>query len=570
MIGNKKLFSHDLMKQLLWRPIVALMREFLWCCAWKKVDWRKLLFLGVVMTIFGILVPTFAFPHTVNMWFLSPPLAVSSYVSLNGSMQLREALTEARAQQFPPVSAASVLSPNTTVPSKNKRAKVSRTRNSVLKRRKKKSKENDESKVVLPPPRSPIPPRKQRFIWSLSPNDALIYAKREIEHAPVVIDDPYLSAPIFRNISVFKRSYELMETILKVYIYPDGDKPIFHQPHLYGIYASEGWFMKFMEESREFVTRDPEKAHLFYLPYSARQLELAVYVPNSHNLRPLSIFMRDYANMIAAKYPYWNRTHGRDHFLVACHDWGPYTLTMHEELTKNTVKALCNADVSEGIFTAGQDISLPETTIRSPKRPLRNVGGGLRVSQRPILAFFAGNMHGRVRPTLLKYWHNKDDDMKIYGPLPIGVSRKMSYVQHMKSSKYCICPMGYEVNSPRIVEAIYYECVPVIIADNFVLPFNEVLDWSAFSVVIAEKDIPKLKEILLTIPLRRYLTMLANLKMAEPDSNPTTAVIHFGVGKVQQSIDDEPKRVRHSTWPVSIPTRRRLMNPHRKKLLWSL
>jgi hypothetical protein len=76
-------------------------------------------------------------------------------------MQLREALTEARVQQFPPVSAASVLSPNTTVPSKNKRAKVSRTRNSVLKRRKKKSKENDESKVVLPPPRSPIPPRMQ-------------------------------------------------------------------------------------------------------------------------------------------------------------------------------------------------------------------------------------------------------------------------------------------------------------------------------------------------------------------------------------------------------------------------
>ncbi|KAI9397784.1 hypothetical protein POPTR_003G079000v4 [Populus trichocarpa] len=503
MIGNRELFG------------VVLMRELLWRCAWKKVDWRKLLFLGVVMTIVGVLVPTYAFPHTVNMWFLSPPLAVSSYVSLNGSMQLREALTEARVQQFPPVSAASVLSPNTTVPSKNKRAKVSRTRNSVLKRRKKKSKENDESKVVLPPPRSPIPPRMQRFIWSLSPNDALIYAKREIEHAPVVIDDPYLSAHIFRNISVFKRSYELMETILKVYIYPDGDKPIFHQPHLYGIYASEGWFMKFMEASREFVSRDPEKAHLFYLPYSARQLEVAVYVPNSHNLRPLSIFMRDYANMIAAKYPYWNRTHGRDHFLVACHDWGPYALTMHEELTKNTMKALCNADVSEGIFTAGQDVSLPETTIRSPKRPLRNVGGGIRVSQRPILAFFAGNLHGRVRPTLLKYWHNKDDDMKIYGPLPIGISRKMTYVQHMKSSKYCICPMGYEVNSPRIVEAIYYECVPVIIADNFVLPFNEVLDWSAFSVVVAEKDIPKLKEILLAIPLRRYLTMLANLKTVQ-------------------------------------------------------
>ncbi|KAF3774453.1 putative glycosyltransferase [Nymphaea thermarum] len=112
-------------------------------------------------------------------------------------------------------------------------------------------------------------------------------------------------------------------------------------------------------------------------------------------------------------------------------------------------------------------------------------------------------MHGRVRPVLLKYWSDKDEDMKIYGPLPNRVSRQMSYVQHMKSSKFCICPMGYEVNSPRIVEAIYNECVPVIIADNFVLPFDDILNWSEFSVVVAEKDIPKLKDILMAIPLRR-------------------------------------------------------------------
>lgn len=157
---------------------------------------------------------------------------------------------------------------------------------------------------------------------------------------------------------------------------------------------------------------------------------------------------------------------------------------------------------------------MPETTIRTPRKPLRNVGGK-RVSQRPILAFFAGNMHGRVRPILLKHWNDKDDDIRVYGPLPLRVSRKMTYIQHMKSSKYCICPMGYEVNSPRIIEAIYYECVPVIIADNFVLPFSEFLDWSAFSVVVAEKDIPKLKEILTAIPLKRYLTMQINVKMVQ-------------------------------------------------------
>ncbi|XP_040369022.1 probable glycosyltransferase At5g03795 isoform X1 [Rosa chinensis] len=132
------------------------------------------------------------------------------------------------------------------------------------------------------------------------------YAKKEIDHAPEVIDDPDLYAPLFRNMSIFKS---------------DGSRPIFHVPHLNGIYASEGWFMRLMEGNRQFVTRDPEKAHLFYLPYSMRQLELKLYVPGSHQIKPLAIFLRDYVNMIAGKYPFWNRTHGTDHFLVACHDW---------------------------------------------------------------------------------------------------------------------------------------------------------------------------------------------------------------------------------------------------------
>lgn len=193
---------------------------------------------------------------------------------------------------------------------------------------------------------------------------------------------------------------------------------------------------------------------------------------------------------------------------------GPYTLKEHDELIRNTIKVLCNADASEGIFKAEKDVSLPETFIMNPRRPLRNIGGR-RVSQRPILAFFAGYNHGRVRPTLLEHWNETDEDMRIYGPLPKRISRIMSYPQHMKSSKYCICPMGYEVNSPRIVEAIYYECVPVIIADNFVLPLNEDLNWDAFSVTVAEKDIPKLKKILLSIPLKRYLTMQTNVKMVQ-------------------------------------------------------
>ncbi|KAF2304423.1 hypothetical protein GH714_030946 [Hevea brasiliensis] len=345
--------------------------------------------------------------------------------------------------------------------------------------------------------------------WVSAVDQELLLAKSQIENAPIVKNDPILYAPLYWNISMFKRSYELMEDMLKVYIYKEGERPIVHQPVLKGIYASEGWFMKLMEASKKFVTKKPRKAHLFYLPFSSRNLELQLYVPNSHNHKNLMQYLKNYLDTIVAKYPFWNRTEGVDHFLVACHDWAPAET---KQLMSNCIRALCNADVKEG-FVFGKDVSLPETNVLMPQNPLRGLGGK-PPSQRPILAFFAGGLHGYLRPMLLKHWANKDPDMKIFGRMP-KVRGKMSYAQHMKSSKYCICARGYEVNSPRIVEAIMYECVPVIISDNYVPPFFEVLNWESFAVFVLEKDIPNLKNILLSIPEKRYRVMQMRVKKVQ-------------------------------------------------------
>ncbi|EEF45840.1 catalytic, putative [Ricinus communis] len=293
--------------------------------------------------------------------------------------------------------------------------------------------------------------------WASPVDQELLQAKSQIENAPIIKNDPKLYAHLYWNLSMFKRSYEIMEENLKVYIYKEGEKPILHQPVLKGIYASEGWFMKQLEASKKFVTKKSRKAHLFYLPFSSRNLELQLYVPDSHSRKNLIKYLKNYLDLIVAKYPFWNRTEGVDHFLVACHDWAA---SETEQLMFNCIRALCNADVKEG-FIFGKDASLPET----------------------------------------------NSDAKARG--------KMNYVQHMKSSRYCICARGYEVNSPRIVEAILYECVPVIISDNYVPPFFEVLNWESFAVFVLEKDIPNLKNILLSIPEKRYREMQMRVKMVQ-------------------------------------------------------
>ncbi|PRQ27518.1 putative xylogalacturonan beta-1,3-xylosyltransferase [Rosa chinensis] len=345
--------------------------------------------------------------------------------------------------------------------------------------------------------------------WSSPADQEMQDAASQIENAPIIKNDPNLYAPLYRNLSMFKRSYELMESTLKVYVYREGQRPIMHTPVLKGIYASEGWFMKQLEDHKRFVTKDPQKAHLYYLPFSSRMLEERLYVQGSHSHKNLIEYLKNYLDMIAGKYPFWNRTGGADHFLVACHDWAP---SETKKYMAKCIRALCNADMKEG-FVFGKDASLPETYVQNSKNPLRDLGGN-RPSKRSILAFFAGSMHGYVRPILLQHWENKDPDMKIFGRLPKSKGNKI-YVRHMKSSKYCICAKGYEVNSPRVVEAIFYECVPVIISDNFVPPFFEVLKWESFAVFVLEKDIPNLKDILLSIPKKRYLQMQMRVKRVQ-------------------------------------------------------
>ncbi|KAJ0724199.1 putative xylogalacturonan beta-1,3-xylosyltransferase [Helianthus annuus] len=80
--------------------------------------------------------------------------------------------------------------------------------------------------------------------------------------------------------------------------------------------------MKLMEKNKNFVVKDPTKAHLFYLPFSSLKLRNTTsHERNPTSRKDLEHRLKDYASLIAGKYPFWNRTNGADHFLVACHDW---------------------------------------------------------------------------------------------------------------------------------------------------------------------------------------------------------------------------------------------------------
>ncbi|KZV28455.1 putative glycosyltransferase-like [Dorcoceras hygrometricum] len=346
-------------------------------------------------------------------------------------------------------------------------------------------------------------------------------------------DIDYIPAgPIYRNALSFHRSYLEMEKKLKVFVYEEGEQPIFHNGPCGSIYSIEGYFMSKIEGTG-FRTRNPEDAHVFFLPFSVASIVHFIYEKNiSDQWRPMKQTVRDYVDLLAVKYPYWNRSSGFDHFMLACHDWGPELSKSVPELFKNSIRALCNANKSEG-FQPWKDVSIPEINLQGGD-DMTGMLGGPAPSERPILVFFAGGVHGPIRPILLDHWEDKDPDVQVHKYLP----KNMSYHSMMRQSKYCICPSGYEVASPRMVEALYMGCVPVLIKDHYVPPFDDVLSWKSFSVTIPTEDIPNMKKILQAIPMKKY---------ARLHKRGVQARRHFEVNLVPQRYDVFHMTL-HSIW----------------------
>ncbi|CAD6337497.1 unnamed protein product [Miscanthus lutarioriparius] len=239
-----------------------------------------------------------------------------------------------------------------------------------------------------------------------------------VEHA--------LVASVYRNPAAFHRSYREMEKRFKVYVYEEGEPPILHAGPCKNIYTIEGRFIEQLElmapparpqggrrggGARSGVrTSEPARAHAFFLPFSVSKMVQFAYRPNTYDTTPLRAIVADYVRVVASRHPYWNRSAGADHFMLSCHDWGPEASRGHPELHANGIRALCNANTSEG-FRPGQDVSVPEINLYTGDMPRQLLAPAPPLASRPFLAFFAGGRHGHARDLLLLHWKGRDPDV---------------------------------------------------------------------------------------------------------------------------------------------------------------
>jgi putative beta-1,4-xylosyltransferase IRX10 len=308
---------------------------------------------------------------------------------------------------------------------------------------------------------------------------------------------------------------------------------------LHHMFAAEIFMHQFLLSSAV-RTLDPEEADWFYTPaYTTCDL-----TPQGFPL-PFRAprIMRSAIRYVATTWPFWNRTDGADHFFLTPHDFGACFHYQEERAMERGILPLLRRATLVQTFGQRNHVCLQDGSITVPpyadpgKMQAHLISPG---TPRSIFVYFRGLFYDMgndpeggyyarqvksapvhsiqcqcqystclfiympwlvddhaCRGARASVWENFKDN-----PLfDISTEHPSTYYEDMQRAIFCLCPLGWAPWSPRLVEAVVFGCIPVIIADDIVLPFADAIPWEDISVFVAERDVPRLDSILTSIPL---------------------------------------------------------------------
>ncbi|KAJ7623651.1 hypothetical protein FB45DRAFT_1089419 [Roridomyces roridus] len=187
-------------------------------------------------------------------------------------------------------------------------------------------------------------------------------------------------------------------------------------------------------------------------------------------------------------------------------------------------------DLNSPCYRFHQDVLIPPRSCRSTElRPAFSNPAYIRsAAERSKLSFFSGTAWGSgggLRKRILcdrrvpnqgstRFETSRAEmgfepkDLRTHWKKPTSHA---DYVAILNDTVFCAVPAGVAGWAPRIEDAIYAGCIPVMFDDSSHLPFWDMLDWAKFSVRIYTNQVQYLEEILMAYSLQEIQQMQANL-----------------------------------------------------------
>ncbi|POY74373.1 hypothetical protein BMF94_2567 [Rhodotorula taiwanensis] len=173
-----------------------------------------------------------------------------------------------------------------------------------------------------------------------------------------------------------------------------------------------------------------------------------------------------------------------------------------------------NGDYNTHCIKVDRDVVVPAVTKHTKAlfETFKTPDQVAPVNSRKHLAFFVGGVRGfgalvRTKIGCGRTGQDPETSPILYQKFSPG----QRYLGTLNASKFCLLPRGIPAWTTRTFEAIYAGCIPAFIVDRNLFPFQDILDYSKFSVTIPEADAHRVEEILSAYTSSQLAEMQAHL-----------------------------------------------------------
>lgn len=115
-----------------------------------------------------------------------------------------------------------------------------------------------------------------------------------------------------------------------------------------------------------------------------------------------------------------------------------------------------------------------------------------------LFGFLGSTTTHHTRRGIVKLFPKSCESSGVHWGLDLSLGEDFSntYTKMISDCHFAICPRGTGVSSVRMFEAMAMGTIPVIIADGYKPPLDNIIDWSKISITIPEKKIKTIQKVL--------------------------------------------------------------------------